>query len=174
MFFYFHFSQKNHHLTMHTGCSTSWTYVFRKHQLVQLHIPHSAGCLLVFDLGNRESFRVIERQYTEVCNRVNPYTVLFVLVGHKCDSLQVNWDTSRPRLERVTMWQKLLSCWPDAFIRAIWVESCAYMKAGSRSIKTSQLKIRPIRMIQLKTTNVASHKFNVKLLFFFSSLSIQK
>ncbi|XP_016364676.1 ras-related protein Rab-39B-like [Sinocyclocheilus rhinocerous] len=70
---------------MHTGCSTSPTYVFRKHQLVQPHIPHSAGCLLVFDLGNRESFRVIERQYTEVCNRVNPYTVLFVLVGHKCE-----------------------------------------------------------------------------------------
>ncbi len=76
-------NKKNH--LMYIGYSTSWTYVFRKHQLVQLHIPHSAGCLLVFDLGNRESFRVIEHQYTEVCNRVNPYTVLFVLVGHKCD-----------------------------------------------------------------------------------------
>uniref|UniRef100_A0A671RZC6 Small monomeric GTPase n=1 Tax=Sinocyclocheilus anshuiensis TaxID=1608454 RepID=A0A671RZC6_9TELE len=62
-----------------------WDTTGNEHQLVQLHIPYSAGCLLVFDLGNRESFRVIERQYTEVCNRVNPYTVLFVLVGHKCE-----------------------------------------------------------------------------------------
>uniref|UniRef100_A0A8C1T879 Si:dkey-34d22.2 n=1 Tax=Cyprinus carpio TaxID=7962 RepID=A0A8C1T879_CYPCA len=45
----------------------------------------NTGCLLVLDLGNSESFRVAEHQYTEVCNRVNPYTVLFVLVGHKCD-----------------------------------------------------------------------------------------
>ncbi|XP_016357975.1 ras-related protein Rab-39B-like [Sinocyclocheilus anshuiensis] len=58
---------------------------FWNRQLIQPYIPHSAGCLLVFDLGNRKSFRVIKHQYTEVCNTVNPYTVLFVLVGHKCD-----------------------------------------------------------------------------------------
>ncbi|KAK7147085.1 hypothetical protein R3I94_009815 [Phoxinus phoxinus] len=48
-------------------------------------IPQSDGCLLVFDLGNRESFDYIKQRHTDVLNSVHPYTVLFVLVGHKCD-----------------------------------------------------------------------------------------
>ncbi|XDV40563.1 hypothetical protein PO909_009621 [Leuciscus waleckii] len=50
-----------------------------------LTIPQSAGCLLVFDLGNRESFNYVKHRHKEVCNIVQPYTVLFMLVGHKCD-----------------------------------------------------------------------------------------
>ncbi|XP_059364762.1 ras-related protein Rab-39B-like [Carassius carassius] len=58
---------------------------FWNRQLIQLYIGQSAGCLLVFDLGNRESFEVLKHRYTEMCNGVNTYTMLFVLVGHKCD-----------------------------------------------------------------------------------------
>uniref|UniRef100_A0A673FMD9 Uncharacterized protein n=1 Tax=Sinocyclocheilus rhinocerous TaxID=307959 RepID=A0A673FMD9_9TELE len=49
---------------------------FWNRQLIQPYIPHSAGCLLVFDLGN-----------------LNPYTVLFVLVGHKCDRNE--WEVNQ-------------------------------------------------------------------------------
>ncbi|KAL1259762.1 hypothetical protein QQF64_010339 [Cirrhinus molitorella] len=48
-------------------------------------LPQSSGCLLVFDLCSYNSFTYVKQRYTEVCDRVRPYTVLFVLVGHKCD-----------------------------------------------------------------------------------------
>ncbi|XP_056126906.1 ras-related protein Rab-39B [Rhinichthys klamathensis goyatoka] len=48
-------------------------------------IPQSVGCLLVFDLGDRESFDYIKHRHKVVCNIAQPYTVLFMLVGHKCD-----------------------------------------------------------------------------------------
>ncbi|XP_073704137.1 ras-related protein Rab-39A-like [Garra rufa] len=63
-----------------TGNEAYWRY-----QLVQHIFPYSAGCLLVFDLGNRESFSFIKHQYKKVYDSVNPYTVLFIIVGHKCD-----------------------------------------------------------------------------------------
>ncbi|KAL0171681.1 hypothetical protein M9458_031992, partial [Cirrhinus mrigala] len=44
---------------------------------------NSVGGLLVFDLGNRKSFENVQQWYAEVSERVQPYTVLFVLVGHK-------------------------------------------------------------------------------------------
>uniref|UniRef100_A0A671RZD0 Small monomeric GTPase n=1 Tax=Sinocyclocheilus anshuiensis TaxID=1608454 RepID=A0A671RZD0_9TELE len=47
--------------------------------------PQSAGCLLVFDLGNYKTFTYIKHRHTEVSKIVHPYTVLFVLAGHKCD-----------------------------------------------------------------------------------------
>lgn len=59
------------------------SHVFRR--VICCSIPQSAGCLLVFDLGNRESFNYIKHRHKEVCNIVQPYTVLFMLVGHKCD-----------------------------------------------------------------------------------------
>lgn len=39
----------------------------------------------MFDLGNRDSFNHLKQWYDEVCERVHPYSVLFVLVGHKSD-----------------------------------------------------------------------------------------
>ncbi|XP_056331079.1 ras-related protein Rab-39A [Danio aesculapii] len=49
------------------------------------YIPGSAGCLLVFDLGNRRTFNLIKYRYSAVRAKVHPYSLLFVLVGHKCD-----------------------------------------------------------------------------------------
>ncbi|XP_052003280.1 ras-related protein Rab-39B-like isoform X2 [Xyrauchen texanus] len=46
---------------------------------------NSVGGLLMFDLGNRASFEHVRQWHAEVCERVQPYTVLFVLVGHKSD-----------------------------------------------------------------------------------------
>lgn len=39
----------------------------------------------MFDVTNRASFDHIKEWHTEVCERVQPHKVLFVLVGQKCD-----------------------------------------------------------------------------------------
>lgn len=39
----------------------------------------------MFDMTNRASFDHIKEWHTEVCERVQPHKVLFVLVGQKCD-----------------------------------------------------------------------------------------
>ncbi len=49
---------------------------------------NSVGGLLVFDLGNRKSFENVKQWHAEVCERVQPHTVLFVLVGHKSDRVK--------------------------------------------------------------------------------------
>lgn len=54
-------------------------------QVICCCFPQSAGCLLVFDLGDNKSFDYIKHRYTEVCKAVRPYSVRFLLVGHKCD-----------------------------------------------------------------------------------------
>ncbi|KAM6910160.1 ras-related protein Rab-42b [Xenentodon cancila] len=46
---------------------------------------NSVGGLLVFDITSRASFDHIEEWHSEVCKRVQPHKVLFVLVGHKSD-----------------------------------------------------------------------------------------
>lgn len=46
---------------------------------------NSVGGLLVFDMTNRASFDHIKEWYNEVCERVQPHKVLFVLVSQKSD-----------------------------------------------------------------------------------------
>lgn len=46
---------------------------------------NSVGGLLVFDMTSRDSFDHIKEWHAEVCERVQPHTVLFVLVGQKSD-----------------------------------------------------------------------------------------
>nr|XP_020445780.1 ras-related protein Rab-39B-like [Monopterus albus] len=46
---------------------------------------NSVGVLLMFDLTNRASFDNIKEWHAEVCERVQPYKVLFILVGQKSD-----------------------------------------------------------------------------------------
>nr|XP_057910095.1 ras-related protein Rab-42b isoform X2 [Doryrhamphus excisus] len=57
----------------------------RFRSVTRSYYRNSAGALLVFDLTNRTSFDHIKEWHTEVCERVQPYKILFVLVGHKCD-----------------------------------------------------------------------------------------
>lgn len=46
---------------------------------------NSVGGLLVFDMTNRASFEHIKEWHAEVCERVQPHKVLFVLVSQKSD-----------------------------------------------------------------------------------------
>ncbi|XP_005993186.1 ras-related protein Rab-39B-like [Latimeria chalumnae] len=55
----------------------------------------SAGGLLVFDVANRSSFEHIRDWHQEVTEHVQPYGIVLVLVGHKCDLMKertVSWD----------------------------------------------------------------------------------
>ncbi|XP_016357974.1 ras-related protein Rab-39B-like [Sinocyclocheilus anshuiensis] len=60
----------------------------RFRSVTRSYYRNSVGGLLVFDLGNRKSFENVQQWYAEVCERVQPYTVLFVLVGHKSDQVK--------------------------------------------------------------------------------------
>lgn len=57
----------------------------RFRSVTRSYYRNSVGGLLVFDLGNRDSFDHLRQWYDEVLERVQPYSVLFVLVGHKSD-----------------------------------------------------------------------------------------
>ncbi|KAJ0000002.1 hypothetical protein NQD34_011844 [Periophthalmus magnuspinnatus] len=59
---------------------------------------NSVGGLLVFDMTNRASFEHIKEWHAEVCERVQPFKVVFVLVGHKGD-LEENGERAVSRDE---------------------------------------------------------------------------
>lgn len=46
---------------------------------------NSAGGMLLFDLTNRASFESIRQWYREVTDTVQPFHMVFLLVGHKSD-----------------------------------------------------------------------------------------
>ncbi|XP_052474168.1 ras-related protein Rab-39B-like [Carassius gibelio] len=60
----------------------------RFRSVTRSYYRNSVGGLLVFDLGNRKSFENVQQWYEEVFERVQPYTVLYVLVGHKSDRVK--------------------------------------------------------------------------------------
>lgn len=53
--------------------------------MTRSYFRNSAGSLLVFDIGNRESFDHIKNWHSEVREHVQPHTIMFVLVGQKSD-----------------------------------------------------------------------------------------
>ncbi|XP_073781057.1 ras-related protein Rab-42b isoform X1 [Danio rerio] len=85
-------TQRCARLSVHTVCGFCWwdTSVTEKSEMsvTRSYYRNSVGGLLVFDLGNRKSFENVREWYAEVCERVHPYTVLFVLVGHKSDRVK--------------------------------------------------------------------------------------
>lgn len=46
---------------------------------------NSAGGMLLFDLTNRASFESVRRWHREVTDTVQPFRIVFLLVGHKSD-----------------------------------------------------------------------------------------
>ncbi|XP_039974050.1 ras-related protein Rab-42b [Xiphias gladius] len=57
----------------------------RFRSVTRSYYRNSVGGLLVFDVTNRASFDHIKEWHAEVCERVQPHKVLFVLVGQKSD-----------------------------------------------------------------------------------------
>nr|XP_020510562.1 ras-related protein Rab-39B-like [Labrus bergylta] len=57
----------------------------RFRSVTRSYYRNSVGGLLVFDITNRASFDHVKEWHAEVCERVQPYRVLFILVGQKSD-----------------------------------------------------------------------------------------
>uniref|UniRef100_A0A667XYN4 RAB39a, member RAS oncogene family-like n=1 Tax=Myripristis murdjan TaxID=586833 RepID=A0A667XYN4_9TELE len=57
----------------------------RFRSVTRSYYRNSVGGLLVFDLTNQASFDHIKEWHAEVCDRVQPHKVVFILVGHKSD-----------------------------------------------------------------------------------------
>lgn len=57
----------------------------RFRSVTRSYYRNSVGGLLVFDMTNRDSFSHIKEWHAEVCERVQPHKVLFLLVGQKSD-----------------------------------------------------------------------------------------
>lgn len=57
----------------------------RFRSVTRSYYRNSVGGLLVFDMSNRRSFEHVREWHAEVCERVQPQRVVFVLVGHKSD-----------------------------------------------------------------------------------------
>ncbi|XP_020796062.1 ras-related protein Rab-39B-like [Boleophthalmus pectinirostris] len=70
----------------------------RFRSVTRSYYRNSVGGLLVFDMTNRASFDHIKEWHAEVCERVQPHKVVFVLVGHKSD-LQEHGDRAVSREE---------------------------------------------------------------------------
>ncbi|XP_029308201.1 ras-related protein Rab-42b [Cottoperca gobio] len=57
----------------------------RFRSVTRSYYRNSVGGMLVFDMTNQASFDHITEWHAEVCERVQPHKVLFVLVGQKSD-----------------------------------------------------------------------------------------
>ncbi|XP_065277904.1 ras-related protein Rab-39B-like [Emys orbicularis] len=57
----------------------------RFRSVTRSYYRNSAGAVLMFDLTNQASFESIKEWHREVTDRVKPFHVVFVLVGHKSD-----------------------------------------------------------------------------------------
>ncbi|XP_049631502.1 LOW QUALITY PROTEIN: ras-related protein Rab-39B-like [Suncus etruscus] len=57
----------------------------RFRSVTRSYYRNSAGGLLLFDITNRTSFESITQWHQEVLKKVNPFNILFLVVGHKSD-----------------------------------------------------------------------------------------
>ncbi|PKK20207.1 ras-related protein Rab-39B [Columba livia] len=57
----------------------------RGRSVTRSYYRNSAGGMLLFDLTNRASFESIRRWHREVTETVQPFRMVFLLVGHKSD-----------------------------------------------------------------------------------------
>uniref|UniRef100_A0A493T580 RAB42, member RAS oncogene family n=1 Tax=Anas platyrhynchos platyrhynchos TaxID=8840 RepID=A0A493T580_ANAPP len=57
----------------------------RFRSVTRSYYRNSAGGMLLFDLTNRASFESVRRWHREVTDTVQPFRVVFLLVGHKSD-----------------------------------------------------------------------------------------
>ncbi|XP_074540000.1 ras-related protein Rab-42b [Halichoeres trimaculatus] len=74
----------------------------RFRSVTRSYYRNSVGGLLVFDMTNRASFNHIKEWHAEVCERVQPHRVVFILVGQKSDmDAEGNRAVSREEAEKL-------------------------------------------------------------------------
>lgn len=53
--------------------------------ITRAYYRNSVGGLLLFDITNRRSFQNVHNWLEEAQSHVQPHSIIFLLVGHKCD-----------------------------------------------------------------------------------------
>ncbi|NWR76010.1 RB39B protein, partial [Centropus unirufus] len=57
----------------------------RFRSVTRSYYRNSAGAMLLFDLTNRASFESVRQWHQEVVDTIQPFRIIFLLVGHKSD-----------------------------------------------------------------------------------------
>ncbi|XP_010283496.1 PREDICTED: ras-related protein Rab-39B, partial [Phaethon lepturus] len=68
--------------------------------ITRAYYRNSVGGLLLFDITNRRSFQNVHEWLEETKVHVQPYQIVFVLVGHKCD-LDTQRQVTRHEAEKL-------------------------------------------------------------------------
>lgn len=72
----------------------------RFRSIAKSYMRNSVGCLLVFDITQRQTFERVRSWQQEVLDYVRPNPMIFLLVGHKCD-LDVKRQVTTEEAERL-------------------------------------------------------------------------
>ncbi|XP_077445525.1 ras-related protein Rab-39B isoform X2 [Stigmatopora argus] len=72
----------------------------RFRSITRAYYRNSVGGLLLFDIANRRSFQNVHEWLEEARSHVQPHSIVFLLVGHKCD-LEAQRQVSRQEAERL-------------------------------------------------------------------------
>ncbi|XP_077399582.1 ras-related protein Rab-39B isoform X1 [Vanacampus margaritifer] len=72
----------------------------RFRSITRAYYRNSVGGLLLFDITNRRSFQNVHEWLEEARSHVQPHSIVFLLVGHKCD-LEAQRQVSRQEAERL-------------------------------------------------------------------------
>uniref|UniRef100_F7E1Z1 RAB39B, member RAS onco family n=1 Tax=Equus caballus TaxID=9796 RepID=F7E1Z1_HORSE len=73
---------------------------FHSGSITRAYYRNSVGGLLLFDITNRRSFQNVHEWLEETKVHVQPYQIVFVLVGHKCD-LDTQRQVTRHEAEKL-------------------------------------------------------------------------
>lgn len=65
--------------------TTNPTFVCLSRSITRAYYRNSVGGLLLFDITNRRSFQNVHNWLEEARSHVQPHSIVFLLVGHKCD-----------------------------------------------------------------------------------------
>lgn len=68
--------------------------------ITRAYYRNSVGGLLLFDITNRRSFQNVHSWLEEAQSHVHPHSMVFLLVGHKCD-LEAQRQVSRQEAEKL-------------------------------------------------------------------------
>ncbi|XP_012686311.1 RAB39B, member RAS oncogene family b [Clupea harengus] len=74
----------------------------RFRSITRAYYRNSVGGLLLFDITNRRSFQNVHEWLEEARSHVQPHSIVFLLVGHKCD-LEAQRQVSRQEAEKLAV-----------------------------------------------------------------------
>ncbi|KAL7875779.1 hypothetical protein AOLI_G00107420 [Acnodon oligacanthus] len=72
----------------------------RFRSITRAYYRNSVGGLLLFDITNRRSFQNVHEWLEEARSHVQPHSIVFLLVGHKCD-LESQRQVTRQEAEKL-------------------------------------------------------------------------